>query len=336
MFEAMDDTDKKLLGMLQREVPITARPWAAFGLTEDETLQRVRALKQAGVIRQISAIFDTRSLGYQSSLVAVKCDPQREAEVAGVINAHPGVSHNYVRTHAYNLWFTIAISPTSRLGLEKTVELLRQRSGAEAMRLLPTVRLFKIGVELDVEGADNAATKGEVRYSEAQRSAVAPLTEREIEFVRLMQRDLPLELEPFTGIGIGMEELQRLATGMRATGRMRRFSAVLRHRQAGFSANAMGVWAVPGSESDILATGERMAQFKAVSHCYLSPTYPDWPYNIFTMIHARTADECNAVIAEIARDTGVVDHGALYSTKEYKKTRVEYFTGAEAVWEAAH
>ena len=162
MFEAMDDTDKKLLGMLQREVPITARPWAAFGLPEDETLRRVRALKQAGVIRHISAIFDTRSLGYQSSLVAVKCDPQREAEVAGVINAHPGVSHNYVRTHAYNLWFTIAISPTSRLGLEKTVELLRQRSGAEAMRLLPTVRLFKIGVELDVEGADNEIGRAHV------------------------------------------------------------------------------------------------------------------------------------------------------------------------------
>jgi DNA-binding Lrp family transcriptional regulator len=331
----MDETDKKLLGMLQREVPIVARPWSVFGLPEDEALQRVRALKQAGVIRQISAIFDTRSLGYQSSLVAVKCDPAREAEVAGVINAHPGVSHNYVRTHAYNLWFTIAVSPASRLGLEKTVEILRQQSGAEAMRLLPTLRLFKIGVELDVEGTGNAASKGEVRYSEAQRTAVAPLTEREIEFVRLMQCDLPLEPEPFAEMGMKLDELQQIAGAMLATGRMRRFSAVLRHRQAGFSANAMGVWAVTGSEADIMATGERMAQFKAVSHCYLRPTYPDWPYNIFTMIHARTAEECNAVIAEIARDTGVANHAALYSTKEYKKTRVEYFTGAEAAWEAA-
>lgn len=329
----MDDTDKKLLGLIQRELPIVPRPWAALGFPEDETLRRVRALKQDGVIRQISAIFDTRSLGYQSSLVAVKCDPQRQDAVATIINTHPGVSHNYARNHAYNLWFTIAISPTSRLGLEKTVQLLQQQTGAEAMRLLPSLRLFKIGVELDVEGATGG--KGAVAYSEAQRSAPVALTPREIEFVQAMQRDLPLELEPFAAMGFAMEELQQLSAAMHASGRMRRFSAVLRHHKAGFSANAMGVWAARGTDAEIAALGERMAQFKAVSHCYQRPTYPDWPYNLFTMVHARNAADCEAVLAEIARDTGVADHTALYSTKEYKKTRVEYFTGAEQQWESA-
>jgi len=331
----MDDTDKKLLAALQRDVPVLFRPWDTLGeplgLDGDETLRRVRALKDDGVIRQISAIFDTRSLGYQSSLVAATCEPQREEAVAAVINEHPGVSHNYARNHAYNLWFTLAVSLQSRLGLEKTVQILQQRSGAGEMRLLPTLRLFKIGVELDIEGTGGG--KGEVRYSEAQRSAPMPLTPREIEFVRVMQRDLALVPEPFAATGFAMEELQRMSAAMRASGRMQRFSAVLRHRKAGFNANAMGVWAARGSDADILAAGEAMARFKSVSHCYLRPTYPDWPFNLFTMIHGRSAEECEAALAGISRETGLTEYTALYSTKEYKKTRVEYFTEAEARWE---
>jgi len=331
----VDATDKKLLAALQRDVPVLFRPWDALaeslGLGGDEALRRVRALKDSGVIRQISAIFDTRSLGYESSLVAVTCDPQREEAVAAIINEHPGVSHNYARNHAYNLWFTIAVSPQSRLGLEKTVEILQHRSGAAAMRLLPTLRLFKIGVELDVEGT--AGDKADVAYSEAQRAAPAALTPREIEFVRAMQRDLPLVPEPFAATGLAMQELQQMTAAMKASGRMRRFSAVLRHRKAGFGANAMGVWIARGSDAEIVATGEKMARFKAVSHCYLRPTYPDWPYNLFTMIHGRSAEDCEAVLAEISRETGITEFSALYSTKEYKKTRVEYFTDAEARWE---
>ncbi len=328
----MDDTDKKLLSLLQREVPIIPRPWAAFGLPEAEALQRIRALKQAGLIRQISAIFDTRSLGYQSSLVAAKCDPQREAAVAALINAHPGVSHNYARNHDYNLWFTIAVSPASRLGLEKTVQRLQQQTGAEAMRLLPTLRLFKIGVELDLEGDGHGTA--EVRYSQAHQNAPTPLTPREIEFVRAMQRDLPLVPEPFASTGFSMDELQQISAAMKASGRLRRFSAVLRHREAGFRANGMGVWAARGTENEIIAIGQKMAACRAVSHCYLRPTYPDWPYNLFTMIHARSVPECDAILAELSRETGVTDYRVLYSTKEYKKTRVEYFTDAEAHWEA--
>jgi DNA-binding Lrp family transcriptional regulator len=116
---------------------------------------------------------------------------------------------------------------------------------------------------------------------------------------------------------------------------MRRFSAVLHHRKAGFSANAMGVWAARGSDADILAAGEAMARFKSVSHCYRRPTYPDWPFNLFTMIHGRTAEDCEAVLAEISRETGITEFSVLYSTKEFKKTRVEYFTDAEARWESA-
>ena len=123
---------------------------------------------------------------------------------------------------------------------------------------------------------------------------------------------------------------------MRAAGRLRRVSAVLRHREAGFTANAMGVWVASGADAEILEVGEKMAGFRAVTHCYRRPTYPDWPYNLFTMVHGRTQAECDAVLAEISRKTGITEYAALYSTKEYKKERIEYFTDAEAEWEARH
>jgi DNA-binding Lrp family transcriptional regulator len=273
--------------------------------------------------------------------VAARYEPSRLDEAAAIISDHPGVSHNYQRDHVFNLWYTIAVAPTSRLGLEKTVDWLHTTSDALSTRLMPTLHLFKIGVELDLEGTGKASDKGTVRYGHQQRpKEAAPLSELEIRFIREMQQDLAIEAEPFVAmagrLGLSLAELQRLTNEMTANGRLRRFSAVLRHREIGFSANGMGVWAVPGTDADILRVGEKMAAYRAVTHCYRRPSYPDWPYNIFTMIHARTEDECGAVVAALAAETGVRDHGILYSTKEYKKTRVQYFTAPEQAWEEQH
>jgi DNA-binding Lrp family transcriptional regulator len=343
----MDGTDKKLLNLLQTEVPIAPRPWVVVGerlggISESEVMKRVRALKAARIIRQIGAVFDTRSLGYESSLVAAQYDPTRVSAAAEIINEHPGVSHNYHRNHAFNLWYTIAISHDSRLGLERTAQVLHETTGARATRLLPALHVFKIGVALNIECDAPVDAHSKVWFGERQRApAVAgPLTELEKQFVREMQRDLAIEPEPFVAIAarlvIEMEELRRLAAAMIESGRLRRVGAVLRHREAGFAANAMGVWVVPGIDAEILAVGEKMAGFRAVTHCYRRQTYPDWPYNLFTMVHGRTPAECETVLAQISRETGITEYVALYSTKEYKKTRVEYFTDAEREWEERH
>ena len=115
---------------------------------------------------------------------------------------------------------------------------------------------------------------------------------------------------------------------------MRRYAAVLAHRNAGFVQNGMGVWRVPEERLD--ECGHAMAAFRGVSHCYQRPTYPDWPYNLFSMTHGRTKADCEAVLAAVADETGLDEYSVLYSTKEYKKTRVSYFTPEEAAWEAAH
>jgi DNA-binding Lrp family transcriptional regulator len=318
-------TDAELLTRLQTEIPVVERPFAALGFPEADVIARIRQLKADKIIRQISAIFDTRSLGYASSLVAARVAPDRVDAAAEIINRHPGVSHNYLRSHPFNLWYTIAVSPLSKLGLEKTVELLHQQSGAESTRLLPTLKLFKIGVKFDF-GIESDGPA----YTEKNRSELKPLSAQEIEFVRYMQRDLPVTEMPFGDAPFPLEEMSRQFL---TTGRMRRFAAVLHHRKAGFSANAMGVWAVP--EADIDRVGEQLAGFREVSHCYRRPSYPDWPFSVFTMVHAKSQDECEKVLATMAAKTGITNRGALYSTKEYKKVRVRYFTPEEAAWEAA-
>ena len=342
MNATQDAADAALLGVLQESVPFTVRPFADLGsrcgLSEDEALARVKALKEAKVIRQISAIFDTRSLGYASSLVAARIAPEKLDAAVAVINSHPGVSHNYLRNHDFNLWYTIAVPPISRLGLEGTVELLHRLSGAETTRLLPTLRLFKIGVRFDVEGDARPEDQSKPAYTEASRQEARPLGGKEIEFVRVMQRDLALVPEPFTALadelGISFDEAAAMHAEFLATGRMRRFAAVLHHRKAGFGANAMGVWAGPQEDPEALRKlGETMAGFRAVSHAYQRPSYPDWPYNLFTMVHGKSEEECERTLAAIAEATGITDRHALYSTKEFKKVRVRYFTEDEVEWE---
>lgn len=337
-----DPADAALLGALQERIPMSRHPFAelgrALGLEEADVLARIRRLKEEKIIRQISAIFDTRSLGYASSLVAARVPEDRVEAAAAVLNRHPGVSHNYLRNHAFNLWYTIAVPPTSRLGLEGTVAALHRLSGAESTRLLPTLKLHKIGVRFDM-GGDSAptATSGKF-FSDSDRGEVRPLEPIEREFVRLMQRDLPVVEDPFGPIAeelaISFDHLAEIHAAFLTSGRMRRFSAVLHHRRAGFRANAMGVWAGPAdnqSERDRL--GSIMAGFRAVSHCYERPSYPDWPYNLFTMVHGKSVEDCEATLDAIAAATGLKDRLALYSSVEFKKTRVRYFTGDEERWE---
>ena len=276
-------------------------------------------------------------MGYQSTLVAARVAEGKLEEAAGVINGHPGVSHNYRRNHAFNMWYTLAVPPDSGLGLEKTVEILHRESGAESTRMLPTLRLFKIGVRFDMTGEGDEEKNIEFKREKVAAAPPGPLTEGEKGMVRVLQRDLPVVAEPFgewAGGGVGVEELLGAARGFLERGLMRRFAAVLRHREAGIAANAMGVWAVAAERTEEF--GAAAAGFAAVSHCYQRPAWPDWPYTMFTMVHGETPEKCAGVLAAIAEKTGVKEYAALYSTKEYKKVRVRYFTPEVGEWERGH
>lgn len=334
----MDDIDKKLLTEMQKNFPRVSKPFHALaekvGASGKEILDRVIRLKEEKVLRQISAIFDTKSLGYQSTLVAMKFRPDQIERGAEVINQHPGVSHNYRRNDIYNLWFTVAVPPYQ--SLEKTIQRLHECSGAESTLILPTLKLFKIGVKLDLTGKNSDAIESkEDIYDESKRRKTAPdLTPEQIQAIRVLQEDLPLVEQPFQkiaeGSGFSESQLFELMDEFERKGYFRRFAGILHHRKAGFSANAMVVWNIPQEKLD--EAGPKMALFPQVSHCYKRPVFPDWPYAIYTMIHAPKVEDCDKIVEKIKQAVGDWPHKNLYSTKEYKKIRLKYFTKELDEW----
>ena len=340
----LDDLDRELLNAVQWDFPLVARPYAAIaerlGTTDADVRERLTRLKELGILRQLSAIFDTRALGYTSALIAAKIDPERIDEAAAIISGHPGVSHNYKRNHAYNLWYTLAVPPGE--DFDAHLDVLHRDSGSLVTRKLPTLQLYKIGVKLDMTGETAANAKSEVlahEKPERRPDMVAPvLSELETTVIRTVQEDLPLVERPFAAIaeplGYTEDELLGALRSFLDRKLMRRFAAVMNHRNAGFKANAMGVWAVP--EDELVEIGPQMAGFSAVSHCYRRPTYDDWPYTVFTMVHGRSARDCEAIISAISEETGVNEYALLWSIKEYKKVRVRYFTPEWDDWTNEH
>ena len=337
----LDDVDRKLLNLMQGSFPLAPRPYAhvaeAAAVTEADVLTRVQRLLDERIIRQVTPIFDTRALGYSSMLVAAKVDPENPWRAANVINTHPGVSHNYLRSHEFNIWFTIATEPGSPLGLDGTLDVLARQAGAESVRQLPTLKLFKIRMDLEMEAGTEALAQAAEAVPPAETEP-QPYDEFDIEVIRALQGDMPVVSEPYApaaaALGIPQARLLEHLDGMQERRLLRRVAAILYHRRAGFSANGMGVWNVP--EERILAVGGRMASFRGISHCYQRPTYADWPYSVFTMAHGRSREECDAILDSIAADTGIADRATLYSSTEFKKIRLLYFTGEFRAWEREH
>ena len=325
---SMDELDKELLNEIQWTFPLVTRPFDAIAKKFDSdpeiVKQRLVHLKKIGVLRQLSAIFDTRKLGYKSSLVAMEIEPEKLEYVANQINRHPGVSHNYERDHQFNLWFTLAVPPGSDLKTE--LDKFNVLDGIKKVRMLPTLQLFKIGVKLDMVDEKKHEVAPTEQKKEIQNVNFTP-TEKDKEFIRELQKDMEIIDEPFVraanNLGITEDELFNQMKHYEKIGVMRRFAAILRHRQVGFTANGMIVWKVP--EDRILEVGEKLGSYPQVSHCYQRPTYPDWPYNVFSMIHCKTHDEANEMAKTIQNQIHVDDYKILFSSREFKKTRVEYF-----------
>lgn len=323
----LDEKDKEILNLIQWDFPLVARPFKEIGrrldIDEKEALRRIRRIKEEGLIRQINAIFDTRKLKYKSALVAMSIDANKLEEVANEINKHPGVSHNYERDHEYNLWFTIAVPPEGNI--KNDLETFAKLDGVKKYRILPTLKLYKIGVKLDMINEDDKP-KPVDKPKEVDTKPIE-ISERDKEFIRELQKDIELVEEPFTEparrLGITVDQLLEKAEEYVKLGIMRRFAAILRHRDAGFTANGMIVWKVPEDRIDDI--GYKVAAYKEVSHCYKRPTYEDWPYNLFSMVHARSKESCIKIAEEIAKDVKINDYRILFSLREFKKERVRYY-----------
>jgi DNA-binding Lrp family transcriptional regulator len=337
----LDDVDRRVLNLMQGSFPLDRRPYAAVAaaaeLTEDEVLRRIQRLLDDRIIRQVTPIYDTRALGYGSMLVAAKVDPEHPWRAAKIINSHPGVSHNYLRNHEFNMWFTLAVEEDSKLGMQGTLDVLQELTGAQSIRQLPTLKLFKIRMDLEMEGDTKSLASEGVAEEPVDLEGV-PYDEFDREVIRATQGDMPVVPEPYAPaaarLGIDEDALLDQLAGMQERGILRRVAAILYHRRAGFSANGMGVWNVP--DDRIEEFGPRMASFRGISHCYQRPTYEDWPYSIFTMAHGRSKEECDAILDAIAGEFDISDRATLYSSTEFKKIRLLYFTDDFRAWEREH
>jgi siroheme decarboxylase len=326
--QSIDPLDKELLNDIQWTFPLSGRPYLEIAtknrISEDDAMRRISNLKRCGLIRQINAIFDTRKLGYKSALVAFAVKKDSLDSVALEVNKHPGVSHNYERDHEFNMWFTLAVPPDG--DLKKDLEQMASFDGVIKFRLLPTLKLYKIGVKLDMVNSDPAKLSPDDNVKTIDQKKFY-ITARDKEFIRELQKDLEVTARPFdksaNNLGITVDELFDKAVEYESIGVMRRFAAILRHRDAGFTANGMIVWKVPDGNID--EVGYKLASFPQVSHCYRRPVYPDWPFNLFSMIHARTIEAAKQIAIELSNFTGVKEYRILFSSREFKKERVKYF-----------
>ena len=337
----LDDTDRRLMNLLQSHFALDPEPYALVAkeaeLAVDDVQTRTQRLLDERIIREITPIFDTRALGYSSMLVAAKVDSEFPHRAAEIVNSHPGVSHNYLRTHDFNLWFTIATPPDSELGLKGTLDVIQELTCAESIRELPTLTLFKNNMNLEMEG-DTDALAASVEAAPPRELEPQPYDDTDIAVIRALQGPMEVIDRPYDAaaaeVGMTTDAFLKHLRGMVDRKILRRVAAILFHRRAGFSANGMGVWRVP--EDEISEIGGRMAAVRGISHCYQRPTYPDWPYSVFTMAHGRSKEECDAILDRIADETGIDERAVLYSSTEFKKIRLLYFTDEFKRWEREH
>ncbi len=323
----MDERDKRLLGEVQRRFPLEPEPYRALAerlsLSEEEVLERLKSLKQKGILRQISAIFNPQALGYKTTLVAAAIPEGRLPEATEVINSYPGVSHNYLRNHHYNIWFTIAVPPGE--SLEEKVPALLTQAGAEKYLLLPIKRVFHIAVVHDL-GENNTLEEDRPASSEVKKDFPLPdlLT---ISLVRLTQDDLPRCQRPFSALaekaGLSEEELLEWIKKGLETGLIRRFAGLVRHTKAGVRGNIMVAWKVP--EDKLEEVGKNFPREKKITHCYERKSYPHWPYNLYTMVHDSDQKKALETVKNLASRFHLREYLPLVTLKELKKTRLKLF-----------
>ncbi len=325
-----EEQSNRLAKIIQGGVPLVERPFAQIasdlGCSEEEVLAQLHRWREAKLLREISAVLEGSVLGYDSALVAGIVPAERLEEVAKIINAHPTVTHNYLRNHVYNLWFTIAVP--HEMGLERTLELLADESGIDAFLPLRRSHTFKIGVNFDLKNRSNQTEKIELSSPEPQSFSLP-----EIRILRALQVPIDYVSEPFAVLaqeaGVSQSAFLDFAKA-NLGGAVRKYVATFHHRRLGVRGNGMAVYRVP--EAKIEELGHLLAECPEVSHCYARNTIEGFPYRLYSMLHAPDEAECSKIAASLAAQIGADDSLVLFSSREFKKCRLRYFLPELNAW----
>lgn len=340
--------EAKLLDIIQREFPCARRPYAELArrlgardgaagkstgettgeaaTTEDSVHATVQDMRRSGLIRRLGGVFDSRALGFHTTLVAAAVPTGRLEEVAGRVSAYPEVTHNYAREGEFNLWFTL-VTPSRR----RTTDVLAalERDTGVTFHDLPADGVFKREVVFRFSGPDEPREPDDSAVA-APADGTGPIpipdtTDRRI--ITALAGDLPAGLEPFAevaaALGLDHEALLARIDLFRRRGWLRRTAAIIAHRRAGVHGNAMVVWDVTPESLDTI--GRAVAGFEAVTHCYARLPMPGWPYRLYAMVHAPTREEALRSVGRIASKVNAGSYQVLFSTREFKKTSPSYF-----------
>jgi len=309
----------KLLSVIQSDFPIVSRPFkviaARIGLTEREVINSISSLMDEGTIRAFGPVFEARRLGYVSTLIAAKVSNERVTELAAAMLDINEITHNYLRDNEFNLWFTITALNSDVM--DKIIKWIKNFPDVNKVINLPAKKVLKINA---VWGTGVSKTTN-IDYE----TETPPLAETGKNLVKALQNEFPIVENPFRVIanstGADEPELLETINSWLDNGTIRRFGARLSHKKIGYTHNILAAW--EGKDSELW--GDKFAEFTQVSHCYLREPHDDWPYELYTMIHAKSDIEANEILKtmkSIARGAKMVAMKTLY---ELKKTSMKYF-----------
>ncbi|HAO33020.1 MAG TPA: Lrp/AsnC family transcriptional regulator [Candidatus Competibacter sp.] len=328
----MDAADFNLLNRFQRDFPLVIRPFrrvaTLLGCTENDVLAALRRLQAEGKISRVGAVFATRRLGV-STLAALAAPPGRLEAVAAVVNDYPEVNHNYQRENAFNLWFVLTAA--SRARLQAILADIEQKTGLQVLDL-PVLEEFHIDLGFDLRhGGREPSTPKSV--ASADNGSPVELSEADRLLLAALQPGLPLLNRPYCALArqSGLSERQVVEKLRRwlQQGLIKRLGVIVRHRELGYRANAMVVWDIP--DADIGELGRSLAAQAGVNLCYRRPRrLPDWPYNLFCMVHGRERGEVLEQIERLraGQPLQVFPHSVLFSTRCFRQRGAYYLPPA--------
>lgn len=322
----LSDLDLKLLNGFQRDFPLQSRPFAVLaqqlGTDESTVIERLRHLRETGTISRVGAVIRPNVIGV-SALATIAVPPERLEDVAHFINAFPEVNHNYEREHYFNLWFVAtAVSAERLLAVFDEIEEVCECECGSVL-VLPMIEEYHIDLGFDLM----ATAAGSRDAKAAPRHAPVSLSERDRQIIAVLQEGLPIVERPYSCLGLPEQEAIALLSHWLDVGVVKRFGVIVRHHELGYTANAMTVWDVP--DADVSEAGRRIAACGGVTLCYRrARRLPQWPYNLFCMVHGKDRADVQERIDALAAECGLdaYPRQVLFSRRRFKQRGAHYTT----------
>lgn len=327
----MEALTEKLLNNYQRDFPLTPRPFSrlaqSLNTSTEQVLARLKTLQTSGAVSRVGPVFRPNTVG-ASTLAAMAIPADKLQTIAAIISGFPQVNHNYEREHVYNLWFVV--TDRNADSLAETLRQIQLETGYRALAL-PLLRDYHIDLgfpmKLDSHTEPAKNSLDEPAPGDMLENNTLPASAEDL--IGLIQDGLPLVVRPYRDIAARLDcteqqvidKLQKMIDA----GIIKRLGVVVRHHTLGYRANAMVVWDVPDSRVDQL--GQQLGRQDCVTLCYQRPRHlPDWPYNLFCMVHGQDRDEVLECIGCMVEGLGLEDtaHSILFSRRCFKQRGARY------------